>query len=85
MYSMSCQPLTLLYPSNCFREHLSAASSYISLVLQPPIKFLKDKQGFFLALLSGLLLTFYSALYKVIELRIARASILCLRGAIQVI
>ncbi len=71
-----------LLPSN--RDKLSTASSYLSLMLEHPKRYLEDRCGFFLALSSGLLLTFYSTLYKTIQEDIARGSVLLLRGSMQV-
>ncbi len=69
--------------ASCDREKLSSAGSYISLFLEHPKKYLEDRCGFFLAFTSGLLLTFYSALYQRIKEDIARATVLLLRGALQ--
>ncbi len=69
--------------ASSFRERLSSAGSYLSLMLESPKRYLEDRSGFLLALTSGLLLTLYSTLYKRIADDIAKVSVLVLRGGLQ--
>ncbi len=69
--------------ASSFRDRLSSAGSYLSLMLESPKRYLEDRSGFLLALTSGLLLTLYSTLYKRIADDIAKVSVLVLRGGLQ--
>ncbi len=53
-------------------------------MLEQPRKIIQERSGFMLALTSGILLTLYSALYQTIKHKIARVTILVMRGSMQV-